>query len=171
MSDSPIVHAVGDGRHRRDGRVGRAAVAVDDLAEDHLVQPALLSVRTQDEPVGAVLLEQLDLVTLVEVADLRAAELVRRVEQTDDPVADDPPLAPGERADEALVEGEPQRGRGVADRVGLAGLEEGRSPPAREQRFVDARIDRHRCPRIGARREPRRRPKPAPAIGIAEPTS
>ena len=73
------------------------------------MQPALLAVRAQDQPVGAVLLEQLDLVALVEVADLRAAELVGRIEQADDAVADDPALAPVERADEALVEGEARR--------------------------------------------------------------
>ena len=115
----------------RPGTSAGGAVAIDDLAEDHLVQPALLSVRAQDEPVGAVLLEQLDLVALVEVADLGATELVGRVEQPDDPVADDPPLAAGQRADEALAEGQARGRRAVADRVGLAGLEERRSPPAR----------------------------------------
>ena len=99
------------------------------------MQPALLAVGAQDEPVGAVLLEELDLVALVEVADLRAAQLVGRVEQADDAVADDLPLAAVERADEAVIERQPRCGLGVADRVGLAGLEERRPPPAWHERF------------------------------------
>ena len=54
------------------GPVGRGAVVVDDLAERHLVEPALLAVGAEDEPVGAVLLEQLDLVALVEDSRSRA---------------------------------------------------------------------------------------------------
>ena len=95
-------------------------------------QPCWPSGR-QDQPVRAVLLEQLDLVALVEVADLGAAQLVGRVEQADDAVADDPPLATGERADEALVEGQARGRRGVADRIGLARLEQRRAAPARHE--------------------------------------
>ena len=125
--------AVRDDRHGGDRPFGRPVLAVDDLAEGHLVEPALLPVRAQDEPVGAVLLEQLDLVTLIEIADLGSAQLVGRVEQPDDAIADGPPLAPIERADEALVEGQARRRRGVADRIVLACLEERRPPPARHQ--------------------------------------
>ena len=49
----------------------RPGTAVDDVAEGHLVEPALATVRAEDQPVGAVLLEQLDFVAPVEVADLR----------------------------------------------------------------------------------------------------
>ena len=72
-------------RTRRPSGRCRAAVQLSagrrrvdhDVAERHLVQPALAAVRAQDAPVGAALLEQDDLVALVEHADLRAADLVR----------------------------------------------------------------------------------------------
>ena len=66
----------------------------DDVAEDHLVEPALLAVRAQDQPVRAARLEQLDLVALVEDPDLVRPELVGHVEQPDEPVADPPTLDP-----------------------------------------------------------------------------
>ncbi len=124
MSDSPIVQlsaAIGIVAVGPSWAGGSASV---DLAEGHLVEPALLAVRAQHQPVGAVLLEQADLVALVEEADLLAAQFVWRVEQADDPIADDPPLAGVERTDQALVEGQARRRHVVADRVGLAGLEE-----------------------------------------------
>ncbi len=65
---------VGDGRHRRDRPLGRAFL--DHRAEGHLVEPALTTVRAEHQPVGTVLLEELDLVALVEIADLGAAQLV-----------------------------------------------------------------------------------------------
>ena len=48
------------------------------------MDPAAAAVGAADEPVDALLLEQLDLVALVEDADLAAAELVGCVEQADD---------------------------------------------------------------------------------------
>ena len=129
------------------------------------MEPALLAVGAEHEPVGAVLLEQLDLVALVEVADLRAAQLVGRVEQAHDAVADDLPLAAVERADEALVEGQARSRLGVADRVGLAGLDERRASPARHQQLP--------CRRRRARRRTRprcrRRCPPATAAPRHEP--
>ena len=130
------------------GPSGGGALGVVDLAEGHLVEPALLAVRRDDEPVGAVLLEQLDLVALVEVADLRAAQLVGRVQQPDDAVADEPALATRDRSDEALAEGQPRGRSRIADRVGLARLQQRRTPPAREEQLeVDLLLDgRHaRC--------------------------
>ena len=129
------------------GPSGGGALVVVDLAEGHLVEPALLAVGREDEPVGAVLLEQLDLVALVEVADLRAAQLVGRVQQAHDAVADDPPLATRDRSDEALAEGQARGRSRIADRVGLAGLEQRRTSPAREEQLevdvvLDARHDR-----------------------------
>ena len=86
------------------------------------MDPALLAVRAQHQPVGAALLEQLDLVALVEDADLVATQLVGRVEQADDVVADQPPLAAVERADQAVSKVSRGGLDAVADRVGLARL-------------------------------------------------
>ena len=81
----------------------------DDVAEGHLVDPALAAVGRQDEPVHAALLEQLDLVAAVQEADLGAAQLVGLVEQADERVADEPPLAAVERSDEPVIEGQARR--------------------------------------------------------------
>ena len=105
------------------------------------MEPALLAVRAGHEPVRPVLLEQLDLVALVEVADLGAAELVGRIQQADDAVADDPPFAARERTDEALAEGESRRRRVVADRVGLARLDQRRPAPAGHEHLIGGRLD------------------------------
>ena len=135
MSASPIVQLSAAIGIVATGPSGDGSSSIDDIAEGHLVEPALLAIGAEDQPVGAVLLEQLDLVALVEEADLRAAQLIGRVEQAHDPIADDPALAAVERPDETLVEGQPRRRRGVADRIGLAGLEERRPPPARHERL------------------------------------
>jgi hypothetical protein len=58
------------------------------IGQGHAVHPALTAVRAQDQPVDAVALQQLDLVALVENADLPGAELVGRVQEPDQPVAD-----------------------------------------------------------------------------------
>ena len=71
-SKVPVRRAVVGGRPR----VGAAGLD-DDVAQGHLVQPALAPVRAQHPPVRPVLLEQDDLVALVERADLAAADLVR----------------------------------------------------------------------------------------------
>ena len=56
------------------------------------MEPALAAVRAEHPPVGAGPLEELDLVALVELADLGGAELVGGVEEANDAVPDDPPL-------------------------------------------------------------------------------
>src|SRR4029453_14886278 len=73
---------------------GRGGLVGDDVAQGHLVDPAPAAVRADDEPVGASLLGERALVPLVELADLHRAELVGRVEEADDAIADDPPLVP-----------------------------------------------------------------------------
>ena len=78
---------------RVDLRLRLGGAVYDHLAEGHPVEPALPAVRGQDAAVGAVLLEDRDLVALVERADLEAQQLVGPVEEADDPVADPPPLA------------------------------------------------------------------------------
>ena len=103
----------------------------DVLPDGHLVDPALAAVRAQDQPVDAALLEQLDLVTLGEDADAVAADLVGRVEQRDDVVLDQVPLATLDRADQAVVERQPGGLDAVTDRVGLARLQQRRPAPAR----------------------------------------
>ena len=97
------------------------------------MDPALATVRAQDQPVHAALLEQLDLVALVEEADLRAAQLVGRVEQSDDVVADEPSFSTVERADETVIERQARGSRDVAGRVGPSSLEQGRTAPARHR--------------------------------------
>ena len=175
MSASPIVQLSGDDRHgRRPARPTPPSSLADDVAQGHLVEPALAPVRAQDEPVRAVLLEQLDLVALVEVADLGAAQLVGRVEQADDAIADDPALAAIERADEALVEGQARRrrrcrgsDRPCAPGAATAGASEASGPPSprsggclrHRRRGLPRR--RRRRPRSGWR-QPRRRWPPVP---------
>ena len=56
----------------------RRGLVPDDLAEGHLVEPALAAVRAEHLPVGAGPLEELDLVALVELADV-ASSGARRV--------------------------------------------------------------------------------------------
>ena len=62
MSASPIVQLSATIGIVATGPSDAAVLAADDVAEGHLVEPALVAVGAQDEPVGAVLLEQLDLV-------------------------------------------------------------------------------------------------------------
>src|SRR5436190_3492243 len=45
----------------------RGRIVADDVAQGHLVEPALASIRTEDEPVGPGTLQQLDLVALVQL--------------------------------------------------------------------------------------------------------
>ena len=155
------------------GPIGRGAVVLDDVAEGHLVDPALAAVRAQHQPVGAVLLEQLDLVALVEVADLDAAQLVGRVEQADDAIADDPPLATVERADEAVVEGQARgrRRRRGSDRPCGPGCSDGR-----RQRGIRASVSSTSSTRrtrpampstVPERRRPRRHEADAAAAAAA----
>ena len=98
--DARLAHRPGLGgdRHRRDGAVARGSIVFVDVAERHLVQPALLAVGAQDEPVGAVLLEELDLVALIEIADLRP-RAARRASRGDGRRGSGSPSAPGRRAD------------------------------------------------------------------------
>ena len=99
----------------------------------------------------ALPLEQLDLVALVEEADLDAAQLVRHVQQADDVVADQPALAAVERTDEAAIERQARGHGGVADRIRLARLEERRAAPARHGRLGIGRPgDRRGRDRVGA---------------------
>ena len=103
----------------------------DDLAERHLVEPALPAVGAEDEPVRAGALDQLDLVALVELADLGRAELVRCVEQADDAIADRSAARarrPGRRR--RLSKLSRWVDRDGARRIGLARLEERRPAPA-----------------------------------------
>ena len=147
---------------------GRGGLA-DDLAERHLVDPALAPVRAQDEPVDAALLEQLDLVALVEEADLVAAQLVGRVEQPDDVVADEPALATVERADQAVVEGQARRGgrrRGSGRPCGPRAATAGASAACQLADRAGARRRRRRRaasdPRSRRRWRPRHRWPPRP---------
>ncbi len=73
------------------------------------MQPALPAVGRQDQPVRAVLLEQLDLVALVEIADLGPLQLVWGVEQPDDPITDQSPLVTVQRTDRCRIEGKARR--------------------------------------------------------------
>src|SRR5436190_11440645 len=102
---------------------GRRGVA-DDLAEGHLVEPALAAVRAENQPVRARSFDQLDLVALVELADLRRAQLIGCVEEADHGIADRPPLAAIGRADGAVFEAHPVVRRHRAGWIGLARLEE-----------------------------------------------
>ena len=104
------------------------------------MDPALPAIGAQHEPVGAALLEQLHLVALVEERELRATELIGDVEQTDEVVADQPPLATVDRSDEPVSEGEPRGVDRVADGVGLARLEERRAAPARQRQLGVVRV-------------------------------
>ena len=86
------------------------------------MEPALLacpgSARSQYAPYFS---SNLDLVALVEVADLRATQLVGRVvSRRHDPIADDLSLATVEGSDETCIEGQARRRDAVADRIGLA---------------------------------------------------
>src|SRR3954453_15068834 len=106
---SPVRSGARAGRQERgqDVLVDLAGVARSrvghERADRHLVDPALLAVRAQDEPVGTRTLDELDLVALIELADLRGTQLVGRVEQSDDGVADDPPLAAVDGVHDAAV--------------------------------------------------------------------
>src|SRR6185312_10523181 len=92
-----------------------------DVAERHLVEPALASVRAEDPPVRAGLLEELDLVALVELADLNGTELIGGVEEGDDAISDETPLITDPGA-VRVVEAEARGDRHGPGRVVLAGL-------------------------------------------------
>jgi len=96
------------------------------------MNPALAAIGAQDQPVGSVSLQQLDLVALIENTDLRRTKLVWRVQQADEPVADAPGLVVRERSDASGFEGEMRiRDRGT-QRIGSSNLLQRRSPPARQ---------------------------------------
>jgi len=104
--------------------------------ERHAVDPALPAVGAEDEPVGAVALQQLDLVALVDDADLRRAELIRRVEEADQAVADATPFEVLEGQDAGRLERQTW-GRGVGtQRICPAHLLQRRPPPARDHGIV-----------------------------------
>ena len=94
-----------------------------------------------DQPVDALLLEQLDLVALAEDADLAAAELVGRVEQAHDVVPDQPSLVPASGPTRPWSKVSRAAGRASRSRVRLAGLEQRRPAPARHRRSRRRRLD------------------------------
>src|ERR1035437_5141467 len=102
------------------------------------MHPTLAPVGTQDPPVDAGALEELDLVAAIEHADLRRAKLVGRIEQSNDSVADLPAFVASAGLQARLREREMRRLRNSPHRVGLPDLLERRTAPARDQRFVDA---------------------------------
>src|SRR6266542_1089532 len=122
----------------REGPVGSPAGAdVHDVAEGHPMDPALAPVGAENSPERARSLDQLDLVALVEQADLVRPQLVRSVQQADHPVLDPAPLAALERVDDAVIERE-LRGDGglLAERVRLAGRHEGGTAPPGHAGFI-----------------------------------
>jgi hypothetical protein len=114
-------------QHRSTGRIGQR----------HPVDPALPAIRAQDQPIDAVALQQLDFVTLVENANLPGAELVRRVEEADQPVTDIPAFEVLERPDAGGLEGKARRSLGGSERVRAANLLQRGPSPARQERLID----------------------------------
>jgi hypothetical protein len=112
------------------------------------VDPALPAVRAEDQPVRAALLEQLHLVALVEERELGAAQLVGHVEEPDEVVADQAALATVDRPDEPMIERQAGHFHGVADRIGLAGLQERRATPPGHGQLGVVRV-RDGCDRDG----------------------
>jgi len=101
------------------------------------MDPSLTTIRAQDQPEGATALEQLDLIALVEDADLPRAKFVRRVEEADQPVADVAALVVVERSDAGGLERKTRLLRHGTKRVVAADLLQRRPAPARQQRLVN----------------------------------
>jgi hypothetical protein len=101
------------------------------------VDPTLSAVGTQDQPVGAGSLQQLDFVALVEDANLRRAELVRRIEQANQAVADLAAFVVLERSDAGRRKGEVLGLSRSTHGIRTANLLERRPTPPRQEGLVD----------------------------------
>src|SRR5271157_4570939 len=102
------------------------------------MNPTLPAIGTEHEPVDPTALQQLDFVALVEDADFGRSELVRRVQQPNQPVTDLAALIVIERADAGGLER--KVGRLLSHgphRIRSTYLLQRRSAPARQRRFVD----------------------------------
>src|SRR5205814_10733322 len=112
------------------GRIGKGAVArfqsrrVDDISKGHLVDPALVAVGAEDEPERSRSVEELDLVTLVEQADLGRPKLIGGIEQADEPITDPSALATLDRADGPGLERQLHVGGHAPEGVRLASRHE-----------------------------------------------
>jgi hypothetical protein len=79
------------------------------LGQRHTVDPTAAPVRAQNSPVHAIALQELDLIAAIQDSDLRGADLVRAVEQPNEPIPDLAALECLDRPD--AVPGEGQRRR------------------------------------------------------------
>ena len=96
------------------------------------MDPALCADRGPDADEPGVPVEHLDLVVRLELTDLRAADLVWRVREAHEPVADPPAF----RAERRLAERELPRRLDLAALAPPARSLERRAPPARQVRLA-----------------------------------
>jgi hypothetical protein len=93
------------------------------LGQRHTVDPTAASVRAQNSPVHAIAFQKLDLIAAIQDSDLRGADLIRAVEQPNEPIPDLAPLECLDRPDAIPGEGQRRRHfRHDAQRIGLANL-------------------------------------------------